>query len=327
LWAVEGSRVTLAGEDFPIDPVLPHVRVGAAAARLVYASSTALAIVVPEGVDGGSTAVRVEECPGEAVFVEIGAAFASGVHQVDSPAYDRHGNLYVTYSGSRGQQAPVGIFRVRPDGTREPFVSDVPNPTSLTFDRHGRLYASSRFDGSVYAIESDGRATLFAGELGVACGLAFGPDDALYVGDRSGTVLRIERDGHAHRFATLPSSVAAFHLAFGPDQVLYVTAPTLDPADVIYRISPSGDVEVFAEGFGRPQGLAFDNQHHLFVVDAVAGGSTLYRLRLDNPSSRDVMLEGAPLIGVAFDPHGGAALAASETVYRLAADVRPWGQV
>ena len=29
------------------------------------------------------------------------------------------------------------------------------------------------------------------------------------------------------------------------------------------------------------------------------------------------MLSGGPLIGLAFDPHGGIALAATETVYRL----------
>src|SRR4029453_8774567 len=140
---------------------------------------------------------------------------------------------------------------------REPLVSDWPNPTSLAFDREGRLDVSSRFDGSVYRVEADGRASLFASELGVACGLAVGPDGALYVGDRSGSVLRVENE-RATQFAEIPSSVAAFHLAFGPEGWLYVTAPTLASRDVVYRISPSGTVETFCEGFGRPQGLAFD---------------------------------------------------------------------
>ena len=35
-----------------------------------------------------------------------------------------------------------------------------------------------------------------------------------------------------------------------------------------------------------------------------------------------VLLAGAPLIGVAFDPHGGIALATSEVVYKLAVGVR-----
>src|SRR5215204_3792366 len=150
LWAIEGGRVTLEGEGFPVDTVLPQVRIGNQPARVAAASASFITVHVPAGLEGGTTAVRVDELPGETAFVEIGAPLVTGVHHVDSPAYDRHGNLYVTFSGSRGQQAPVAIFVVRPDGTREPFVTDVPNPTSLTFDRDGVLYVSSRFDGSVY---------------------------------------------------------------------------------------------------------------------------------------------------------------------------------
>ncbi|HTM26201.1 MAG TPA: IPT/TIG domain-containing protein [Vicinamibacterales bacterium] len=321
-WAIEGGRVTIEGDGFPVDPHVPHVRLGTQPARLAAASPSSLTVIVPEGVEGGSTAIRVDELPGETAFIEIGAPLVTGVHHVDSPAYDRHGNLYVTFSGSRGQQAPVAIFIVRPDGTREPFASEVPNPTSLAFDRDGQLYVSSRFDGSVYRVEADGKASLYATDLGVACGLAFGPDGFLYVGDRSGSILRVEGDARARAFASVPPSVAAFHLAFGPDDYLYVTAPTLGTNDGVYRISPDGEVAMWCPGFGRPQGLAFDAAGHLFLVDALAGSSGLYRVRLDAPESPELMLAGGPLIGLAFDPHGGIALAASETVYRLAVGTR-----
>jgi len=322
LWAIEGGRVTLEGEGFPLDQGVPHVRLGPQHARLSAASPSSLTILVPQGLEGGSTAIRIDEMPGETAFVEIGAPLVAGVHHVDSPAYDRHGNLYVTFSGSRGQQAPVAIFIVRPDGTREPFVTDLPNPTSLAFDRDGRLYVSSRFDGSVYRVEADGKAALYATDLGVACGLAFGPDGALYVGDRSGSILRVEADGRARQFATLSPSIAAFHVAFGPDDHLYATAPTLGTNDGVYRIAPDGNAVLWCTGFGRPQGLAFDSTGHLYVVDALAGSSALYRIRMDTPAQPELMVSGGPLIGLAFDPHGGIALAASETVYRLNVGVR-----
>ena len=323
LWAIEGGRVTLEGDGFPVgNEGLPHVRVGSQPARIAAASSSSITLIVPSGAEGRSTAVRVDELPGETAFVEIGVPLVTGVHHVDSPAYDRHGNLFVTFSGSRGQQAPVAIFVVRPDGTREPFVSDLPNPTSLAFDREGALFVSSRFDGSVYRVEADGRATLYAGDLGVACGLAFGPDGALYVGDRSGSILRVESDAKARVFASLPSSIAAFHLAFGPDGYLYVTGPTLNTNDGIYRISLDGDVTTWTTGFGRPQGIAFDAAGNLYVVDALAGSSGVYRIRLDDPDSHELMLSGGPLIGLAFDPHGGLAIATNETVFRLSVGVR-----
>jgi sugar lactone lactonase YvrE len=322
LWGIEGGRVLVEGTGFPVDPHLPTVRIGALAARLAQASSTALTLLIPSGLDGGSTAIRLDELPGETAYVDIGVPFVTGVHQVDSPAFDRLGNLYVTFSGSRGQQVPVSIFIVRPDGTREPFVTGVPNPTSLAFDADGRLYVSSRFDGSVYRVEPDGEATLFASDLGVACGLAFASDGTLFVGDRSGTILRIERDGRGRAFATLPPSVAAFHLAYGPDECLYVAAPTLATHDFIYRIDPHGRVSICCGGFGRPQGLAFDAAGHLYVVDALAGASGLYRVRLDAPQEPELVLAGGELIGVAFDPHGGLAVASAETVYRLSVNLR-----
>lgn len=322
LWAIEGGRITIEGDGFPLDRDVPRITVGAQSARVVAATSSAVTVIVPAGVDGGPCAVRVEDFPGETAFIDIGAPLVAGVHHVDSPAYDRHGNLYVTFSGSRGEQAPVSIFIVRPDGTREPFVSDVPNPTSLAFDREGLLYVSSRFDGSVYRVEPDGKASLYATDLGVACGLAFGPDGALFVGDRSGAILRLDSATRAQVFASLPPSVAAFHLAFGPDGYLYVTAPTLNTNDAIYRISLDGDVSEWSTGYGRPQGLAFDAAGHLYVVDALAGSSALYRVRLDSPQAPELMLSGGPLIGLAFDPHGGIALAAVETVYRLSVGIR-----
>ncbi len=323
LWAIEGGRVTIEGTGFSIDPVLPQVRIGSSPALVSHASPTAIAVVVPSGLDGGPTAVRLDRAPGETAYVDIGTPFVTGVHQVDNPAFDRHGNLYVTFSGSRGQDAPVAIFIVRPDGSREPFVSGIANPTSLAFNREGRLFVSSRFDGSVYEVDADGRPTLFASDLGVACGLAFAPDGDLFVGDRSGSILRIRKDGgEARQFASLPPSVAAFHLAFGPDGTLYVAAPTLGSSDVIYRVTRTGEVGTCCTGFGRPQGLAFDAAGHLYVVDALAGASALYRIRPDRPEHAETLLAGGALIGLAFDPHGGLVVASSDTVYRLRVAVR-----
>lgn len=317
LWAVEGGHVVIAGGGFAVDPVLPRVLIGGVPARLASASSTELTAIVPAGLDGGHTTVRLEEVPGETAYVEIGAPLATGLHQVDSPAIDRAGNVYVTFSGSRGQQGPVAIFVVRPDGSREPFVSDLANPTSLAFGPDGALYVSSRFDGSVHRVEKDGSVTTVATDLGVACGIAFAEDGTLYVGDRSGSILRV-REGRATVFASIPPSVAAFHLAFGPDGWLYVTAPTLGARDGIYRVSPQGVVDVFRQGFGRPQGLAFDSRGDLYVVDALAGASGVYRLRIDQPADAKQMISGGSLIGLAFDPTGGFVLASSDTVFRFA---------
>src|SRR4026209_1959690 len=127
LRAVEGGYVTIEGRGFVVDPTLPRVLIGGVAARIASASSSELTAIVPAGLDGGHTPVRLEEIPGETAYVEIGAPLATGLHQVDSPAIDAVGNVYVTFSGSRGQQGPVAIFMVRPDGWRGPVVFRVAN--------------------------------------------------------------------------------------------------------------------------------------------------------------------------------------------------------
>ena len=269
LQAIEGSRVTITGGGFAIDPHLPEVRIGGVPARIAAASAGALVAIVPPGLDGGRTPVRLEGVLGETAYVDIGAPLATGLHLVDNPVFDPDGNLYVTFSGSRGQQAPVSIYRVGRDGSRSPFVAGIPNPTSLAFDADGHLFVSSRFDGSVHRVDRDGVVSTYAADLGVPCGIAFGPDGLLYVGDRSGSILKVT-GGRATLIASLPPSVAAFHLAFGPDGWLYVTAPTLGSTDRVYRVSTAGQVETLCDGFGRPQGLAFDARGSLYVVEALA---------------------------------------------------------
>jgi sugar lactone lactonase YvrE len=318
LRAIEGGRLTIEGSEFPVDdPMLPEVRIGGARARIVFASPTRLIAVVPAGLEGGRATVRVGEGSGVTAFVDIAAPFAAGLHQVDNPVFDREGNLYVTYSGTRGQQVPVSIFRVRPDGTRETFSSGIVNPTSMAIDPRGRLYVSSRFEGTVYRVAADGSVEPFATDLGVACGLTFAPDGTLFVGDRSGTIFRVDSEGRAATFASLPPSVAAFHLAIGPDFALYVTGPTLASYDSLYRVDTDGTVTTQYAAFGRPQGLAFDAHGSLHVVEALAGSSGLYRV--PPHGDPEMVLAGPGLVGVAFDGRGALVVASNDTAYRMIA--------
>src|SRR5688500_14102654 len=97
-WAIESGRITIEGSDFPIDAArVPAVHIGDAPARLVYASSTRLAVLVPQGLEGGRTPVRIDGISDAERFVEIAPPCATGLHQVDNPVFDRDGNLYVTF--------------------------------------------------------------------------------------------------------------------------------------------------------------------------------------------------------------------------------------
>ena len=314
--AVEGGRITIEGTDLSSNGAgAPVVHLGTRRARVVHASRQALSVIVPPGLAGGRTPVNVAGVSGETAFVDLGVRVATGLHQVDNPAIDHDGVLYFTYSGARGEQTPVSMFRVRGDGFREPFLSGITNVTSTAFAPDGRLHVSSRFDGAVYRVGLDGTFERLVSDLGIASGLAFSPDGTLYVGDRAGAVYRIGSGGAAAPFATLPASVAAFHLAWGPDHALYVASPTLSTYDHIYRIDRTGGVEQVCSCFGRPQGIAFDAGGALHVVEALAGASGVYRV--ESNGSAVPVLAAESLVGLAFDPTGGLVVTSNHTAYRF----------
>jgi sugar lactone lactonase YvrE len=311
--AVEGGRVTLRGSGFPVEQA--GVLLGDAPARLSFRSASRLVITIPGDLDGGLTRIRMGDVYGETAYVSIAAPWATGLHQVDNPVFDATGNLFVTYSGSRGQEAPVSIFRVTPAGTREPFASGIVNATSMALGPDGLLYVSSRFEGAVYRVNADGTHEQIASDLGVACGIAFDSDGWMYVGDRSGTIFRV-RDGRATAFATLPPSVAAFHLAMSPDNELFVSAPTLGAYDRVFRVGRTGDVRTLPHALGRPQGLAFSPDGVLHVVDALAGASGVYRFA-DLDAAPELVVSAGALVGLAFGPNGEFVVASNETAYRF----------
>jgi hypothetical protein len=315
--AVAGGRVRLDVTNLEIEQDgPPRVRVGETPATVAFASAREVTVVVPSGPDGGRLPVRLDAVPGATAFLDVGRPIATGLHMVDSPAVGRDGSVYVTYSGTRGQQSSVSLYRVRPDGVREIFVTGITNATSLAFDPQGRLHVSSRFDGTVSRVNANGETEVVATDLGVATGLAFDADGVMYVGDRSGTVFRIGRAGTPMPFASLPPSVAAFHLAWSPaGDVLYATAPTLSTRDVVYVIDRHGGITSLYDRLGRPQGLAVDAEGTVYVTEALAGSSGVYRLRRGHAA--ELVISGPALVGVALHPGGGFLAATSDSVYRF----------
>jgi hypothetical protein len=316
---IEGARLWLRGQGLPSPPAPDaSISIGGASARVVFSAPDRVAVLVPPAAPAGRAPVRASWAPGATLFVDVGARLATGLHQVDSPAVGPDGAIYAAYSGSRGQETAVSIYRLGRDGGREAFVEGIVNATSLALSPSGVLHVSSRFDGAVYRIAPDGRAETLVSDLGVACGLAFAPDGSLFVGDRSGTVHHVSGDGaRVETFATLAPSVAAFHLAMGPDARLYVTAPTLSTHDAVHRFDASGRHETLDATFGRPQGLAFYAHGVLHVVEALAGVSAIYRL--DGGGPRRPVVAGPGLVGVAFTADGGLLAATTDSVFAFPA--------
>ena len=156
LWAVEGGRVTIEGDGFVRrSRRCREVRIGGSAGAARAASPHALTAIVPAGLDGGHTAGPDRRArPARRRYVEIGAPLATGVHQVDSPAFDAR-RQSLRHLQRIARAAGAGRDLHRPAATARASRS---SPTCRTrrrspFDRDGRLYVSSRFDGSVYRVD------------------------------------------------------------------------------------------------------------------------------------------------------------------------------
>jgi sugar lactone lactonase YvrE len=155
--------------------------------------------------------------------------------------------------------------------------------------------------------------------MGVATGIAFDGKENLYVGDRTGTIFKIDPAQQIFVFATLEPSIAAYHLAFDSDNNLYVTGPTTSSYDHVYRITPAGEVTTFYRGLGRPQGLAFDVEGNLYVAASLEGRRGV--VRVTPKGQAEVVVSGYGIVGLAFTRDRSLVLATNSSVYELSMDV------
>jgi sugar lactone lactonase YvrE len=312
--AISGGELHIHGKQLAVNG-RPFVKVGNERAHLVIAGDSYIVARVPESAVVGEITVASGELESDISETHVGIQVADSLHPVANPAIDQEGNLYSTFSNSRGQKSPVSIYKIDTSYNSKPFVSDLMNPTGLAFDRDGLLYVSSRYDGIIYQITPTGNMSVYVEGMGVATGIAFDRDENLYVGDRSGTVFKISRSRQIYVFATLEPSIAAYHLAFGPEDYLYVSGPTTSSFDSIFRISKAGEVETFYRGIGRPQGVAFDTQGRLYVAGSLAGRRGI--IRMDESRQPEQFLSGPGIVGMAFAPSKALIVATQSSLFRV----------
>jgi sugar lactone lactonase YvrE len=319
--ALAGGEIRITGSGLrPQQLLRPRVQFGEVEGGVVVSSSSFLVARVPEGATSGPVVVAADGQISNAQSVKVAVPIAENLHPVTSPALDAEGNIYVTFSGSRGQKVPVAIFKIDTNYTVKPFVTEMMNATSIAFDRAGQMYVSSRHDGAVYRVSPNGSMTTYAEGMGVATGIAFDRNQNLYVGDRSGTIFKIGSDQQVFVFATLEPSVSAYHLAFGPQGDLFVTGPTTSSFDSVNRIDPHGTVHTFYRGLGRPQGLAFDIAGNLYVAASLGGRRGIVKLTPDAKASLEIAGHG--LVGLAFAPGRSAILATTDAVHHLSLNLQ-----
>src|SRR5262249_5141499 len=320
VYAIAGGEIVIDCTGFDSSD---GVVIGDSPAQIIASGPRRILAEVPETKDG-NVQVRLQTNDGlsEPAQLTVAKKLAGDLHPVANPAFDPDdGALFVTRSGSRGEELPVTLFRIDISGDVSEYSGDISNPTGIAFSPDGQMFVSSRLEGVVYRLNPFKEAVAFARNLGVATGVAFDPSGMMYVGDRTGTIFRVNGIGEERAWTQIEPSVSAFHLAFGPDDSLYVTAPTVTSSDVIWRINPDGETDVFFKGLGRPQGLAFDRDGNLYVAAALRGRRGIVRISADGKDAK-VIVAGVNLIGLAFSAAGEMAVVSIDSVYSLPVQIK-----
>lgn len=317
--AIAGGELYIRGERLATAE-RPQVTIGDLAAPVVIGSNSLVIVKVPDGASAGELVVGSGGSASEAWNCDIGLQIAENLHPVCSPAVDFAGNIFTTFSGSRGQKVPVAVYKIDLNFRMMPFINDMMNATGIAAGRDNFIYISSRFDGVVYQVSPNGNMTVFVEGMGVATGLVFDDENNLYVGDRSGTIFKISPGRQIFVYATLEPSISAYHLAWGPDRHLYVSGPTTSSFDSIYRVADNGDIETFYRGLGRPQGMAFDADGNLYSAASYMGRKGIVRIKQDR--SIEHFVSGPGIVGLAFSPSRAMIVATTNALFRVDVGIR-----
>ncbi len=314
--ALPGGEIHVHGSGFaPVAGRLPVAMVGEMAAGILLSRDERLTLRVPDEGETGLLRVLRNGSQSNSVPFDVADLLATGIHQVANPAVDAAGNIYATFSGQRGQETPVSVFRITPSGEAAPFVTGITNATGLAVGPDGYLYVSSRNDGTIYRVSPEGAVSNYSEGMGIATGICFDGGGNLYVGDRSGTIFKIAPDRQIFVYATLEPSISAYHLAFGLDDRLFVAGPTTSSYDTLYAIAQDGTATVHFRGLGRPQGIALDVAGNVYVPASLGGRRGIVQVSADGTA--ELVAAGSGIAGLAFVPGGDAVVATAQALFTL----------
>ena len=127
-YGIAGGEIVIDCEGFDTsEPSRCAVTIGESPAQIVALGPRRVLAVVPE-TKGGRVEVRLSSNGdlSEPGFLTVAKKLAGDLHPVANPAFDPDdGALFVTRSGSRGEELPVTLFRIDISGDVSEYSGDI----------------------------------------------------------------------------------------------------------------------------------------------------------------------------------------------------------
>ncbi len=200
----------------------------------------------------------------------------------------------------------------------EIFANGLDHPECLAFDPEGLLWAGGEA-GQVYRISPEGRVETIANLGGFCGGVAWSPDDDLFVCNPKHGVVRVKPSGEWSVFAN--GMICPNYGLFDRAGNYYVTdsGKWMKRNGRLLRFAPDGTGKIILAEFGYTNGLALSaDEHRLFMVESDTDRVFVVDLRTGRA---DVYAEdvGRMPDGLALDAAGDlyASCYASDDIYRI----------
>ncbi len=212
----------------------------------------------------------------------------------------------------------------------EIFAMGLDHPECLAFDKAGFLWAGGEA-GQVYRIDTAGKVTTIATMGGFCAGLAFSPEDELFVCNASHGIVKIRPSGEYSVFA----SHAGNHKMICPNYALFDSAGNYYVTDsgnwkknngYLLRFTPDGQGRILGGPFGYANGLALStDEKTLFMVESNTDRVFRFEIKPDGAiSPPEIYAEQAGRFpdGLTLDVDGNLYVScyASDDIHRVSPD-------
>jgi len=218
----------------------------------------------------------------------------------------------------------------------ETIVTDIPGAEGIAIANDGRIFIGAE-DGWVYVISPEGQVSQFAKTPGRPLGIAIDRQGNLFVCDWDAHgVYKVSANGDVSLFAD--ANADGLHkmqfpnfCAFDDQGQLYVSdtgtsrraAQIYNPDGKMFRIAPSGQCEMFAEGLYQANGLAIRRgESALYVIQTAIDNVLRLEIKPDGKLGKASVyardLDGSP-DGMAFTASGDLLVVTGlhEIIYRV----------